>query len=631
MPLSWHRLQHRFQMKFKRSWRPAVATKVRDLRPTRSVRPLLERLEDRITPVVNPTLTYNGGTLLANVKVESVFYNDPTSLGLQPSLDNFFKAILPSQYLTGLLHRFSDGGFTIGAGSFVGHINNGQTIAPGGTVSDGNIETMLSNQIAAHKLIAPTNNTLYFVFAPAGVEVSSFGTNSVFGFLGYHSSFVDSGTNKTIYYAVMPFPGSAPNGKHGPDGSNASLGIEAEFSLGLNSDPFTKLQDLTGVSMHELAEAITDPGVGNPDPAHPSGDLGWLDTTDPFGNGQPGGFENGDLANGELATYKGFVVQEMWGRKTTDPAHKATGQVVAPADTDFMITKINNPTEGLFNGVFATFVDADGATELPSAFTVTVDWGDGTPVSASNDGLGDVTVTSNHNGTFNILGKHNYKAESGTAFGTYPYNFDGAQVFIASGSEFAWNKPRIVLQEAKLTAVTGVNFTGSSGHALINQRVATFVDAGGLDGNTAEYHATINWGDGTAPDSATIITNNGGGKFSVFGKHHVYAKPGVYTVKTTILHGGAQFTATASGMATVSAAAASNQSVGNASKLPQPAEAVGAVTPTDRSLAASLTAAPTRDKAPGSGVLLANDAVHIHAIHGNPASGISDADLFGAL
>src|SRR5262249_26276760 len=156
----------------------------------------------------------------------------------------------------------------------------------------------------------------------------------------------------------------------------------------------------------------------------------------------------------------------------------------------------------------ATFVDRDGAAKLPGSFTVTVDWGDNTPLSRSNDGTGNVTVTSNHDGTFNIIGKHHYNGEPGTAFGTFPFNFDGAQVFITSGSEAAWNKPRIVLQEAKLTAVTGVNFNASSGHALLGQHVATFVDLGGTDGDIGEYHAAINWGDGSPVDANTIITYN---------------------------------------------------------------------------------------------------------------------------
>src|SRR5947209_12046902 len=150
MPLSWNRLQKSFPIVLKDSRRSAVAPSIP--RRARPFRPLLERLEDRITPVGNPTLTYNGGTLLANVQVEGVYYKDPTSLGLQPSLDNFFKAMVNSRYVTGLLNRFSDGGFNIGAGTFAGDLNNGLTIAPGGTLTDTSIENMLSNELTTHKI-----------------------------------------------------------------------------------------------------------------------------------------------------------------------------------------------------------------------------------------------------------------------------------------------------------------------------------------------------------------------------------------------------------------------------------------------------------------------------------------------
>ena len=309
MVLSWRRLQGSFRSSVSRA----------DHR-RRSFRPVLERLEERITPIVNPTLTYNGGTLLANVQVQGVYFNDSTSLAQKPSLDSFFKTMVSSQYVTGLLHGFSAGGFNIGAGSFVGDVNNGENIAAGDTLDDTQIEAMLSSELAAHKITAPTKNTLYFVFAPAGVEVTAGGSNSVNDFLGYHNSFVDPATQKTLYYAVIPFPGAGPFGVTGPDGPNAELGVEVEFSMGLNSNPLTKLQSITGVSAHEFAEAITDPGVGNTDPAHPNGDLGWLDVIDSSSNGGPGGSEIGDLANAELATYHGFVVQELWGRRLTDPS-----------------------------------------------------------------------------------------------------------------------------------------------------------------------------------------------------------------------------------------------------------------------------------------------------------------------
>ena len=237
MVLSWRRLQGSFRSSVSRT----------DQR-RQSFRPLLERLEERITPIVNPTLSYNGGTLLANVQVEGVYFNDSTSLALKPSLDSFFKMMVSSQYVTGLLHSFSAGGFNIGAGSFVGDVNNGETIAAGNTLDDTKIEGMLSSELAAHKITPPTKNTLYFVFAPAGVEVTAGGANSVNDFLGYHNSFVDPATQKTLYYAVIPFPGTGPFGVTGPDGPNAELGVEVEFTMGLNSNPLTKLQSITGVS-----------------------------------------------------------------------------------------------------------------------------------------------------------------------------------------------------------------------------------------------------------------------------------------------------------------------------------------------------------------------------------------------
>jgi hypothetical protein len=164
---------------------------------------------------------------------------------------------------------------------------------------------------------------------------------------------------------------------------------------------------------------------------------------------------------------------------------------------------------------------------------------------------------------------------------------------------------------------------------LTNQHVATFVDAQGTDGNRGEYHATINWGDGTAPDSATVITYNGAGKYTVTGSHHTYAKAGTFTVKTTIFHGNAATTATATGKVVVTAAAASHQPLGVALRAPHPADQTGARSHhVDHALAASLAAG---QKDSGAGRVLANDAVHLRALH-SPAAGITaDADPFGAL
>src|SRR5262249_48604437 len=101
------------------------------------------------------------------------------------------------------------------------------------------------------------------------------------------------------------------------------------------------------------------------------------------------------------------------------------------------------------NGLFATFTDKDGASECPSQFKVRVIWGDNTPFSSSDDGSGDVTVTSNGDGTFNVVGRHIYVDAPGTTYGGFSLPFGGiygAQVLVSSGDELAQTASPITLQ-----------------------------------------------------------------------------------------------------------------------------------------------------------------------------------------
>ena len=100
----------------KRSWirnlfvRPAPRT----IRKPHRARLALEQLEGRLTPTIG--IPYNGGPLLTNVQVQCVYYNDPTTLGLQSQFDGFFRDIVQSPWLTQMLASFSVPGSTIGAG-----------------------------------------------------------------------------------------------------------------------------------------------------------------------------------------------------------------------------------------------------------------------------------------------------------------------------------------------------------------------------------------------------------------------------------------------------------------------------------------------------------------------------------
>ena len=433
------------------------------------------------------TLSYTGEPVMQDVQIQGVYFANPTAtqysdsvtgLPLRPALDQFFGTILASSLYTQELNSYSvpagtydpptsssggtdpnardrvdenptgggnpvtSPGYTISTGSagFVGDdviptaLPAGSVIEDGPYTTSGTIQAYLDNEVLAGRLHADPSSTpdhlryLDVVWVPAGVQVDAFGVDST-GFFGYHDSFQDAHGN-TIVYSVEPLPGAAPSGKTGPAGPNASNATFYQNLTGLSAKPMTELQDLTTTFAHELFEAVTDP--------LPLTNRAWTDTIDPSGGNQPGGAENGDLGGSEASTYHGYTLQDIWGRNANDLSSQhggpsavasATGPVTRPSDTDFFINQIKNPTAGAFKGVFATFTDKDGANQPASNFTVGINWGDGS-TSQSNDGSGDVTVVSNGDGTFNIIGRHTYNDPAGTRFGTTVANADGAAVVV---------------------------------------------------------------------------------------------------------------------------------------------------------------------------------------------------------
>src|SRR5262249_3980811 len=120
-------------------------------------------------------------------------------------------------------------------------------------------------------------------------------------FLGYHGAFAGrdaSGRGADVRYAVITYPGGAVG--------NASI------------RSLSAVQQLTEVSSHELAEAITDPDVNYKR-------LGWYD--DRLG-------EIGDIVNGQFVTLNGYVVQKEAGKndQALSPAgSRPFGQFAATA------------------------------------------------------------------------------------------------------------------------------------------------------------------------------------------------------------------------------------------------------------------------------------------------------------
>jgi hypothetical protein len=203
-----------------------------------------------------PLLSYNGGPLLANVEVTTIYWgsawnNDP----LMAQLEAFFDFIVTSS-LIDQLAEYSVPGFTIGPGKHVACAMAASE--PGATVDDSTIQAELQGWIASGLVPSPDANSLYFVFTPPGTTVTMQGASSCQQFCGYHSTVNgDSGP----FYAVMPYLTCA--------------------ACAFGSD---LLSSNTIVASHELCEGITDPGAGT----------GWVDNNT--------GNEIGDICEGSNKT-----------------------------------------------------------------------------------------------------------------------------------------------------------------------------------------------------------------------------------------------------------------------------------------------------------------------------------------
>jgi hypothetical protein len=223
------------------------------------------------------TVTYNGGALLDNVQAQAVYlgsaWNSNASLQSQTKQTDQFLSTLVSPTYMNMLSIYNVGSGTDTAGVV-------DPVSIGSTIQDSQIQSDLAQLIAKNQVQAPTANNLYVVYVEPSVVVQLGSASSKTYFLGYHGAFGDGGN--VIHYAVMPYPGK-------PNPTPGSQGFATTFD------------ELTAVTSHELAEAVTDPNVNY-------SALGWYDY-------QLNG-EIGDLANGRTSTIAGtggtqYVVSDV--------------------------------------------------------------------------------------------------------------------------------------------------------------------------------------------------------------------------------------------------------------------------------------------------------------------------------
>ncbi len=221
------------------------------------------------------TLSYYGGPVLSNVKVAVVQWGKAVTIpwtkgdATATDLGNFFAGVTGGSYFS-WLQEYNTPTQNIGAGSFVGAFVDAK--APtGSSIDDTVIQSELSARVADGTLPANDPNMLYFVYFPAGIDITMGGSGSCEVFCAYHGTGTDSAGND-LFYGVMP-----------DQGGNCAGGC---------GDANTQFDNTTSVSSHELVEATTDSAVGKATDLDVA-PLAWYNDT----NG-----EIGDICNAQQGT-----------------------------------------------------------------------------------------------------------------------------------------------------------------------------------------------------------------------------------------------------------------------------------------------------------------------------------------
>src|SRR5262249_38745408 len=182
--------------------------------------------------------------LLPHVEAQALFLgNEWSSVAADAAqtttVNSFLKDITGGAYMDALTRA----GYGVGRGSASPGAVDNSALTVNSTISDASIQTAIQADINGHLLQGPDANRLYIVYVEPNVAVNlgAGQGQTTQGILGYPGAFAGqdaAGNPALIRYAVV----ASPVGSVG----NSSLGT-------------TAIDQLTAVTSHEMAEAVTDP------------------------------------------------------------------------------------------------------------------------------------------------------------------------------------------------------------------------------------------------------------------------------------------------------------------------------------------------------------------------------------
>jgi hypothetical protein len=193
-----------------------------------------------------------------------------------------------------------------------------------------------------------------------------------------------------------------------------------------------------------------------------------------------------------------------------DTANVSDPPVVATGGIAFTVAE----GSATVSGTVATFTDPGnptGAAEDAADYSASINWGDGSTSTGTVTNIGSAwTVDGSHTYAGDTIPGGTGESE-GSAGITVTISHDATTPQMVSDTA--------VITDPDVRVTGGFTFTGSEGSATVNGTVATFTDPGNPTGtaeDTADYSASIDWGDGTT-SAGSIASNNG--TWTVTGTH----------------------------------------------------------------------------------------------------------------
>lgn len=167
--------------------------------------------------------------------------------------------------------------------------------------------------------------------------------------------------------------------------------------------------------------------------------------------------------------------------------------------------------------LLATFADSDPLATLTDYTLVTVDWGDGSPLTVLP--AANLSASGSVGGmTFNVTGTHTYAEE-----GTYQVT---VRINDAGGSQTTAHAEADIADAPLLSSPPQPVVSGTEGVPLTAAPVAAFLDAN-PSGPLGDFVATIDWGDGTPQSAGALSQPGGAGTPFVVSGTHTYVDSGV--------------------------------------------------------------------------------------------------------